>query len=78
MARVYYFPDEIRRRQAMTPSPLEPGLCGDCQHCRIVQSDKLSVFYRCLRAAEDSRYSKYPPLPVLACPGYERQLSPDQ
>jgi hypothetical protein len=30
-----------------------------------------STFYRCLRADTDPRFTRYPPLPVRACPGYE-------
>lgn len=30
-----------------------------------------SVFFRCARADTDARFVRYPPLPVLACPGYE-------
>ncbi len=48
------------------------GLCGDCSHCVVVASDKGSVFLRCERAKTDPRYAKYPRLPVLQCPGYEK------
>jgi hypothetical protein len=47
------------------------GLCADCQHCRIVKSNR-STFYMCLRSLTDPEYRKYPPLPVLRCPGYEK------
>jgi hypothetical protein len=47
------------------------GLCADCQHCRIVQSAR-STFYMCLRSLTDPGYRKYPPLPVLSCPGYDK------
>jgi hypothetical protein len=46
------------------------GLCADCQHCRIVKSAR-STFYMCLRSLTDPEYRKYPPLPVLRCPGYQ-------
>jgi hypothetical protein len=32
-----------------------------------------SAFYRCLRADADPRFVRYPPLPVLECPGYDRR-----
>jgi hypothetical protein len=35
------------------------------------------VFYLCERSRTDPRYRKYPVLPVVACPGYERLSSPD-
>jgi len=47
-----------------------PGLCGHCQHCRIVKSDR-STFYMCRLSLTNSEYRKYPQLPVLRCPGYQ-------
>lgn len=52
------------------PAPF-PGLCGDCAHARVVDSGR-STFYLCERALGDPRFDKYPVLPVLACPGYQR------
>jgi hypothetical protein len=46
------------------------GLCATCRHARIVQSSRGSTFYRCLLAETDSRFAKYPRLPVLRCAGY--------
>ncbi|HEV8381904.1 MAG TPA: hypothetical protein VGQ29_09980 [Gemmatimonadales bacterium] len=40
---------------------------------RIVTNRRGSTFYRCLRADTDPRFVRYPPLPVLSCPGYERR-----
>jgi hypothetical protein len=61
----------------MTPEvKLEPervGLCATCQQVRVVCTDRGSVFYQCQRSATDPRYPKYPRLPVLRCPGYERK-----
>ena len=37
----------------------------------IVKSNR-STFYMCLRSLTDPEYRKYPPLPVLRCPGYEK------
>jgi len=48
------------------------GLCASCRWVRIVQNRRGSVFYRCLRADTDPRFVRYPPLPVLQCPGYDR------
>jgi hypothetical protein len=39
---------------------------------RAVSNRRGSVFYRCARAESDPRFARYPPLPVLACPGYEK------
>jgi hypothetical protein len=48
------------------------GLCVRCRHGRRQESAKGSVFWRCLRARTDPRFLPYPPLPVRACPGFER------
>ena len=58
----------------MQPQPLDTariGLCASCRHVAVVTSSKSSTFYRCRLADEDSRFRKYPALPVRACPGYE-------
>ena len=47
------------------------GLCARCRHARRVVSAKGSVFFMCQLAARDPRFSKYPRLPVLSCPGHE-------
>jgi hypothetical protein len=47
------------------------GLCADCRFARVIRSDRGTVFYQCGKSFEDSRFSKYPRLPVRACPGYE-------
>jgi len=47
------------------------GLCAGCRHVRRVETGRGSVFYRCVRAAEDPRFLKYPPLQVAQCSGYE-------
>jgi hypothetical protein len=57
----------------MTPPPAPRGLCGTCAFARVVTTSRGSAFVRCARAEEDPRYPKYPPLPVLACPGYVRE-----
>ena len=53
-----------------TPTRPDPGLCRDCQHARQIESDRGSIFLRCELAVEDSRFAKYPRLPVLDCSGY--------
>ena len=47
------------------------GLCHSCRHARVVQSARGSTFYLCRRSEKDSRFVKYPPLPVWTCIGYE-------
>lgn len=48
-----------------------PGLCGLCSHAREIVSGRGSLFVLCDRSREDSRYPRYPRLPVLRCPGFE-------
>ena len=50
-----------------------PGLCEDCIHCWRIESDRGSVFFLCQLALTDSRFKKYPRLPVLSCSGYEQK-----
>jgi hypothetical protein len=47
------------------------GLCPDCAHVKIVTSQRGSIFLLCLLSAEDPRFSKYPPQPVVSCEGFE-------
>jgi hypothetical protein len=55
-----------------TEKSVEPdaGLCGDCTNARRMESDRGSVFILCKLSFEDSRFAKYPRLPVVACSGY--------
>ena len=48
------------------------GLCSVCKHVKRVPTEKGSVFYMCRLSAVDPRFVKYPRLPVLSCPGHER------
>jgi hypothetical protein len=52
---------------------MELGLCPECRNVRVIRSDRGSIFYQCLLAAVDPRFPKYPPLPVLTCPGYAKR-----
>ena len=56
----------------------EVGLCATCIWVQIVKSRRGSEFYRCKRADVDSRFVRYPALPVLRCPGYERRAEEDE
>jgi hypothetical protein len=58
--------DPAERRQA------DPrwGLCAACVHARPITSDRGSLFVRCALAATDPRFPKYPPIPVIRCPGF--------
>jgi len=47
------------------------GLCANCAHANIVESDRGSIFLLCELSRSDPRFARYPRLPVLSCPGYE-------
>ena len=48
----------------------QSGLCRACRHAEVLRS-KRSAFLRCGRAAGDTRFPRYPGLPVLQCAGFE-------
>lgn len=52
------------------------GLCPTCIHSKEIRNDRSSVFLLCLLSQTDSRYPKYPRLPVLRCEGYQEQPCP--
>jgi len=52
------------------------GLCADCVYGHSVKSDRGSVFLLCELSRKDQRFAKYPRLPVLSCPGYEKKQKP--
>jgi len=49
------------------------GLCDSCTHGRQIESDRKSFFILCELALTDSRFPKYPRLPVLSCAGYKKK-----
>jgi len=46
------------------------GLCTDCRHARVQRSARGSAFWRCALAEDDSRFARYPKLPVRSCAGF--------
>ena len=49
------------------------GLCETCLHQRVIRNTRGSSFSMCERAKTDPAFPKYPRLPVLECPGWERR-----
>ncbi len=47
------------------------GLCAKCVHGRRIRTKRGSEFWYCKASQVDSRFPKYPRLPVLHCSGYE-------
>jgi hypothetical protein len=50
---------------------MKAGLCAICMHRREIRSKRGSSFLLCRRSLTDPRFRRYPPLPVLRCPGFE-------
>ena len=48
------------------------GLCQNCTFLRKVENSKGSKFFLCRRSVEDKSFPKYPPLPVVSCPGFTK------
>ena len=58
---------------------MKAGLCDSCVHQKLVHTTRGSTFSLCERSKTDTRYAKYPRLPVERCPGYERSpISPSR
>lgn len=55
----------------MPAAPPPNGLCDSCAHQQLVPNTRGSVFSLCLRSRTDSRYPRYPRVPVARCPGHE-------
>jgi hypothetical protein len=55
------------------------GLCRSCLFVRLLKTGRGSTFYLCRRSETDPRFARYPRLPVICCPGFERdpELSSD-
>jgi hypothetical protein len=47
------------------------GLCERCVHVQHVSSSRGSRFYLCRLSVTDSRFPRYPVIPVLQCAGYQ-------
>ena len=50
-------------------------MCDSCRHQKLIRTGRGSVFSMCERSKREPAYPKYPRLPVLACPGYERRAA---
>lgn len=50
---------------------MDPGECRQCAWARVIESARGSQFWRCGRSDTDSRFRRYPPLPVRGCAGFE-------
>ena len=60
----------------MDPLEATIGLCATCEFRRTVEAAR-STFYMCQRSFTDDRFAKYPPIPVIRCPGYKSKADID-
>ena len=57
----------------MRDAPPQPaGLCDTCRHQKVIRNTRGSSFSMCLLSKQDDRFAKYPRLPVMKCPGWQR------
>jgi hypothetical protein len=63
----------VGKTSAVASKAAIAGLCADCVYARSVKSRRGSVFLLCELSARDPKFQKYPRLPVLSCPGYEKK-----
>jgi hypothetical protein len=57
-------------KESAADQRIASGLCSDCVHARQLESARGSFFLFCNLSLTDSRFAKYPRLPVLSCGGY--------
>lgn len=65
-------PAESERASASGPPGSRGSLCLVCVHAQRVANDRGSIFLLCKLSKSDPRYRKYPPQPVVSCPGFTR------
>jgi hypothetical protein len=58
------------------PRALRAGLCDSCEHQQLVRNTRGSTFSLCRRSRDDPAFPRYPRLPVIECPGYQRGARP--
>ncbi len=51
-------------------APFRTGLCDRCAYQRRVGNTRGSSFSLCERSKTDTRYPKYPAVPVVECRGF--------
>lgn len=54
--------------------PERIGLCVDCMHAKELKTKNDYPIYMCTLAEKDSRFLKYPRLPMRECSGYKKIL----
>ncbi|RMG56608.1 MAG: hypothetical protein D6722_26245 [Bacteroidetes bacterium] len=52
--------------------------CARCRYRQEIRSKRGSIFWLCQRSKSEPTFSKYPPQPVLFCPGFAAFSPPEQ
>ena len=60
---------------AISSSSRAAGLCPQCRHVKVIESERGSMFYLCRLSASNPRYDRYPRQPVVFCAGHEKVVS---
>jgi len=61
----------MRQLHESTVLPVKPGLCAECRHALVKETNRGTAYLRCERASWDDRLTRYPTLPVTDCVGFE-------
>jgi hypothetical protein len=69
--------DPVGGANVVSGNPRDRGLCATCAHAQVITSARGSTFSLCTLSFVDSRFAKYPVLPVRHCDGYSRDAGAD-
>ena len=58
--------------------PVKPGLCAECRHALVKETNRGTAYLRCERASWDDRLTRYPTLPVTDCVRFESAPPADE
>jgi hypothetical protein len=63
----------MNEKKSSVDRRIAAGLCADCVHARGIESGRKSTFILCELSFTDSRFPKYPRLPVISCDGFKKK-----
>lgn len=63
-------PRPMAKQNNQEEERIRAGLCAECAHARRVNSDRGATFWLCELSATDTRFPRYPRLPVVKCVGF--------
>jgi hypothetical protein len=62
----------MKEKESSVDHRAAAGLCADCLYARRIATPRGSTFILCELSITDSRFPKYPRLPVVACHGHKK------